>query len=168
MPIDSASSDHLGPVSCSNVLNLVISSSVKFVPSRCGPSLRLILIKHAEQHLVMFAVIWNSWRIGSRISGANSNSRAGRFLNRLTRSLGFGQVGSGQLGYRFRTDLHWHVLHTRAPAGMASSDIPYCGPRPFSNGRVRTQFSSLHTKHGCNLSEIEKQNKRWFIRKMVQ
>lgn len=88
--------------------------------------------------------------IGSRISGESSNRRGGRFRNRLTLSFGLGQVGKGQCVYLDFTDLHWHVLHTRAPGGIASSGMPYCRPRPRSSGRVREHFSALHTKHGCS------------------
>lgn len=88
--------------------------------------------------------------IGSRISGESSKRRGGRFRNRFTLSFGFGQVGKGQCVYLDFTDLHWHVLQTRAPGGIASSGMPYCIPRPRSSGRVRGHISALHTKQECS------------------
>lgn len=88
--------------------------------------------------------------IGSRISGESSKRRGGRFRKRFTLSFGLGQVGRGQCVYLDFTDLHWHVLQTRAPGGIASSGMPYCAPRPRSNGRVRGHISALHTKQECS------------------
>lgn len=112
--------------------------------------MRRIRVRQAEQHFVTFGGICNSLMIGSRISGESSKRRGGRFRNRFTLSFGLGQVGKGQCVYLDFTDLHWHVLQTRAPGGIASSGMPYCIPRPRSSGRVRGHISALHTKQECS------------------
>lgn len=46
--------------------------------------------------------------------------------------------------------------------------MPYCWPRPFSNGLVRKQFSSLHTKQGYDLSEKIIEKCKWELIKLLK